>query len=108
VSPAQRGLTDRLRAAGHPHPEVAAAVLVARGHRILDQEGLADLAGLGIEHVRSLESGHRPAAHVPRRLTELADDVDWTSAGVLGRHDQADIAARHPSGWPGTAPRVGA
>jgi hypothetical protein len=101
VTSAQRGLADRLRAEGRPHPDVAAAVLVARGRRILDQAGLAELAGVGIELVRSLETGHRPAAHVPRRLSELAADVDWAGAGVRGRRDLADIAARHPAAWPG-------
>jgi hypothetical protein len=108
VRPEQQRLAARLRASGHRHADVAAAVLVARGHRVLDQSELAALVGVEVSHVRSLESGDRPASHVPRRLAELDRDVDWAGAGVLPRGDPADAAGRHPAAWPGTLQGDGA
>jgi hypothetical protein len=99
MEPALRALTHRLAGAGARYPALAAALLVARGQQALDRPALAAALGVPVEHVRSLEAGHRPAAHVPHRLAELVADLDWAAAGVLPRDDPADAAARHPAGW---------
>jgi len=94
---AQDRLARRLAGHGATHADVAAAVLVARGRRLLDQPGLAAALGIAVEHVRSLEAGRRPPSHVPHRLAELDTSVDWSAAGVLRRGDPADPASRHPA-----------
>jgi hypothetical protein len=102
-------VTRRLERAGARHPAVAAALLVARGRRALDQPAFADLAGVPVAHLRSLESGSRPPSHAPRRLAEIDDALDWSAAGLLGRDDPADAAARHPAAWcarPGSGARI--
>jgi hypothetical protein len=105
MEPALQSLTERLADAGARYPALAAALLVARGRQALDRPAFAAALGLPAEHVRSLESGHRPAAHVPHRLVELVTDLDWSAAGVLPRHHPADAAARHPAGWRGGGAR---
>lgn len=100
MEPALRSLTDRLAGAGARYPALAAALLVARGRHAFDRPALAAALGVPVEHVRSLETGNRPAAHVPHRLVELVADLDWAAAGVLPRDDPADPAARHPAAWP--------
>jgi hypothetical protein len=100
AEPALRALTERLATAGARYPALAAALLVARGREALDRPALAATLGIPVEHLRSIESGRRPAAHVPHRLVELAADLDWAAAGVLPRDHPADLAARHPSRWP--------
>lgn len=95
---AQELATERLRAAGVPHPGVAAALTVARGRRGRDAEALARDLGVSPDHLRSLESGHRPPEHAPRRLRDLEPAVDWQAAGVVAPDDPADPASRHPAG----------
>ena len=92
-------LRQRLAAGGATHPDLAAAVLVARGRRLLDDEAFAAWLGVPVAHVRSWESGARPPVHVPRRVTALAPDLDWASAGVTPVGDPADPATRHPAAW---------
>ena len=96
---AQQLATDRLRATGAPHPEVGAALLVARGLRGRDAQELAAVLGVTAEHLRSLESGHRPAFHAPRRLREVEPSLDWLAAGVTPPGHPSDPASRHPAGW---------
>lgn len=96
---AQQLAADQLRAAGAPHPEVGAAVVVARGLRGRDAQELAAVLGVSAEHLRSLESGHRPALHAPRRLREVEPSLDWLAAGVTPPGHPSDPAARHPAGW---------
>jgi hypothetical protein len=95
---AQQLAAEQLRAAGAPHPEVGAALLVARGLRGRDAQELAAILGVSAEHLRSLESGHRPALHAPRRLREVEPSLDWLAAGVTPPGHPADPAARHPAG----------
>ena len=95
---AQHLATEQLRAGGAPHPEVGAALVVARGLRGLDAEGLAAVLGVSADHLRSLESGHRPALHAPRRLREVEPALDWVAAGITPAGDPSDPAARHPAG----------
>lgn len=87
----------RLAAGGAAHPELGAAVLVARGRRLLDQAGFAAVVGVPVAHVRSWEAGRRPPSHVPRRLRALDPDLDWSAAGVTPPGHPADPASRHPS-----------
>lgn len=94
---ATRRLARRLGAAGAEHPDLGAAVLVARGRRLLDQRAFAALLGVPVAHLRSWESGRRPPSHVPRRLRRLDPDLDWSAAGVTAPGDPADPASRHPS-----------
>jgi hypothetical protein len=101
-------LTERLSGAGARYPGLAAALLVARGRRALDQPGFAIVLGIPLEHLRSLESGRRPPSHAPHRVAEVDDVVDWAIAGVLARDDPADAAARHPAAWPGATGGGGA
>jgi hypothetical protein len=96
---AQQLAAEQLRAAGAPHPEVGAALLVARGLHGRDAGQLAALLGVTAEHLRSLESGHRPALHAPRRLQEVEPSLDWLAAGVTPAGHPADPATRHPAGW---------
>lgn len=95
-------LARRLSEDGARHPGVAAAVLTCRGRRVLDQAEFAALLGVPVEQVRTLESGRRPATHVPRRLAALDDAVDWAAAGIA-TDEPTDPAARHPAA--GAAPR---
>ena len=90
-------LAGRLEAAHAEHPSLGAAVLVARGRRLLDQAGFAELLRVPVEHVRSWEAGSRPPSHVPRRLRALEPDLDWAAAGVTAPGDPSDPASRHPS-----------
>lgn len=90
-------LRRRLADDGATHAEVAAAVIVARGQSLLDRERFARRLGVPVEHLAECELGHRPAAHLPRRIAELAPEVDWQAAGVLAAEDPADRASRHPS-----------
>lgn len=90
-------LGARLAAAGVPHPAVAAAVLVCRGRRLLDQAAFARLLGVPVAHVRALESGRRPPTHAPRRIAGLDAQIDWPAAGVTALGDPADPASRHPA-----------
>jgi hypothetical protein len=101
-------LTERLADAGARYPALAAALLVARGRRALDQPTFAAVLGIPLDHVRSLESGRRPPSHAPRRVAELDDAVDWAAAGLLARDDPDDAATRHPAAWPGTPVTAGA
>jgi hypothetical protein len=97
VEPAVARLAARLAAAGAPHAALAAALLVARGRRLLDHASFGALVGLPVEHLRSLESGHRPPQHAPRRLAALDPDLDWLAAGLTPPGDPGDPAARHPA-----------
>jgi transcriptional regulator with XRE-family HTH domain len=90
-------LRERLAAAGVPHPELAAAVLVARGRRLLDQRAFAELLGVPVAHLRSWESGSRSPTEVPRRIAAVAPELDWPAAGVTPPGDPSDPASRHPS-----------
>ena len=92
-------LRQRLADDGVPHPDLAAAVLVARGRRLLDQAAFADVLGVPLGHLRSWESGRRSPAHVPRRIVAVAPDLDWPAAGVTPPGDPADPASRHPAAW---------
>jgi hypothetical protein len=90
-------LRRRLLDEGAAHPDLAAAVLVARGRRLLDQGAFADLLGVPVSHVRSWESGSRSPVEVPRRIAAVAPDLDWPAAGVTAPGDPSDPASRHPS-----------
>jgi hypothetical protein len=90
-------LRQRLAAAGAPHPDLAAAVLVARGRRLLDQAAFADLLGVPLAHLRSWESGRRSPDAVPRRIAAVAPELDWPAAGVTPAGDPTDPASRHPA-----------
>ena len=96
---AQQLATDQLRASGAPHPEVGAALLVTRGLHGRDAQQLASVLGVTAEHLRSLESGHRPALHAPRRLRDVEPSLDWLAAGVTPAGHPSDPATRHPAGW---------
>ena len=95
---AQQLATDQLRDGGVPFPEVGAALVVTRGLRGLDAEGLAAALGVTADHLRSLESGHRPAEHAPRRLLEVEPALDWLAAGITPAGHPSDPASRHPAG----------
>lgn len=90
-------LAARLAAGGVRHAQVAAAVLACRGRRVLDQADFAELVGVPVDHVRTLESGRRPPQHLPRRLAALDPAIDWHAAGVADPGDPDDPAARHPA-----------
>lgn len=90
-------LRRRLQEAGAVHPDLAAAVLVARGRRLLDQPAFAELLGVPVAHLRSWESGSRSPDAVPRRIAEVAPELDWRAAGVTPPGDPTDPASRHPS-----------
>jgi hypothetical protein len=90
-------LAARFGAAGAAHPALAAAVVVARGRRMLDPVAFAALVGVPVTHLRSWESGRRPPVAVPRRLRQLAPELDWDTAGVTQPGDPADPASRHPA-----------
>jgi hypothetical protein len=94
---AQQLAADQLRAAGAPHPEVGAALVVTRGLRGRDAVELAALLGVSSEHLRSLESGHRPALHAPRRLRDVEPALDWGAAGITPAGHPDDPASRHPA-----------
>lgn len=96
---AQHLAAEQLRAAGAPHPEVGAALVVTRGIHGRDLSRLAALLGVEADHLRSLESGHRPALHAPRRLVEVEPALDWSAAGVTPAGDPSDPATRHPAAW---------
>jgi hypothetical protein len=90
-------LRERLAAAGAAHPDLAAAVLVARGARLLDQPGFAELLGVPLAHLRSWESGARSPDAVPRRIAAIAPELDWPAAGVTPPGHPSDPASRHPA-----------
>lgn len=92
-------LAARFAAEGVAHPHLAAAIVVARGQRLLDQDRFADLLGVPVAHLRSWESGRRSPAEVPRRLRGLAPELDWDGAGVTAPGHPTDPASRHPSAW---------
>jgi hypothetical protein len=104
---AQQLATEQLRAGGVPFPEVGAALVVTRGLRGLDAEGLAAVLGVTADHLRSLESGHRPAEHAPRRLRDVEPALDWLAAGISPAGHPSDPASRHPAAWHRAVPRSG-
>jgi hypothetical protein len=96
VVSAWRRLARELAGAGHERAALAAAVLVCRGRLRLDPAAFARWLGIPPVHVEALEAGARPPSTVPRRLAQLAPELDWPAVGVdLGA---ADRAARHPAG----------
>ena len=90
-------LRTRFASRGVPHPDFAATVTVARGRTLLDEDAFAATLGVPASHVRSWESGNRSPDHVPRRIADVAPDLDWHAAGVTPPGHASDPASRHPS-----------
>jgi hypothetical protein len=68
-------LTERLRQGGTPHPDVAAAVLAARGRTRLGQADFAKTNGLDATELGRAEDGDVPHSQLSvglRRLIETA------------------------------------
>jgi len=64
-------LVERLRVAGVSWPEVAGAVLAARGRSGLDAAGFADELGVGLDAVERAEAGDLAPASLPTPLRRL-------------------------------------
>jgi ADP-ribosylglycohydrolase len=58
---ARRRLAERYGGDGHPHPELAAALVVARGERAMSPSELAALVGVAPDVVCDVEAGHTAA-----------------------------------------------
>jgi ADP-ribosylglycohydrolase len=64
---ARRRLAERYADDGHPHPELAAALVVARGERAMSPSELAAMLSVAADVVCDLESGRLGAASVAAR-----------------------------------------
>lgn len=89
-----------------PFAAVAAAVLLCRGLLGLDTATLARRLRLPTTVLADLEAGRRPGWTVPRRLAEIAPDVDWPRAGVEAG-TPTDRARRHPAAHRPASTRAG-
>jgi hypothetical protein len=92
-------LTRRRQLQGQPWPALGAAVVVTRARLALDRVALAELLGVPPRTVRELEEGACPPSLAPRRLADLAPDIDWQGLGVpVGRRPpRCEPASRHPA-----------
>jgi transcriptional regulator with XRE-family HTH domain len=92
-----------MTAAEQDWPRLGAALRIARQHRGLSQEEVAEAARVSIASVQAAEAGKAPRARMPYTLAPIARALGWPAGAVEevlrggrapGMDEAADLAKR--------------